>query len=147
MIEEGRITELHNKVNELNTKITEYEEKITVINNAILAIKSKKSQLTTANGDLKAANTWIKNSIESFNENYNGSEIAEKKLGEMKALKRNMKLESNSIPVYINSLDKCIEKLNELKSQYQTNIQNCKTSLSDAKDQIDKYNKGAYVKY
>lgn len=72
------ITELNRKISELNNQVADYKEKISVTNNAILAIKSKKSQLTAGKGDLSAARTWIQNSVDSFKENYNGSDTAEK---------------------------------------------------------------------
>ncbi len=134
------ITELNRKISELNNQVADYKEKISVTNNAILAIKSKKSQLTAGKGDLSAARTWIQNSVDSFKENYNGSDTAEKKLGKMKELKRDMKLEFNLLQVYINSLDTCIEKLNNLKTQYQTKLQNCQIKLSDTKVQLAKLN-------
>lgn len=134
------ITELNRKISELNNQVADYKEKISVTNNAILAIKSKKSQLTAGKGDLSAARTWIQNSVDSFKENYNGSDTAEKKLGKMKELKRDMKLEFNLLQVYINSLDTCIEKLNNLKIQYQTKLQNCQIKLSDTKVQLAKLN-------
>lgn len=147
MAETG-ITELRSKVTELNGQISDYKEKLSVIDKAISLIKSKKRQLIVAKGDLSAARTWIQNSVDSFKENYNGSDTAEKKLDEMKNLKRDLKMEFRSISeVYINSLDTCIEKLENLKSQYQTKLQNCQTKLSDAKEQISKYNKGSYVNY
>ena len=139
MAETG-ITELRSKVTELNGQISDYKEKLSVIDKAISLIKSKKRQLIVAKGDLSAARTWIQNSVDSFKENYNGSDTAEKKLGKMKELKRDMKLEFNLLQVYINSLDTCIEKLNNLKTQYQTKLQNCQIKLSDTKVQLAKLN-------
>ena len=92
MAETG-ITELRSKVTELNGQISDYKEKLSVIDKAISLIKSKKRQLIVAKGDLSAARTWIQNSVDSFKENYNGSDTAEKKLDEMKNLKRDLKME------------------------------------------------------
>lgn len=133
-------TELNNKCKELSGQVDEYEKKISVISSAILATKTKKSQLTVARGDLKAARTWVQESIESFKENYYGSDTAERKLAEMKDLKGNMKQEYNTLQELIDNCDTALGKLNDLKSKYETELQNCKIKLSEAKVQLAKLN-------
>ncbi len=134
-------TELNNKCNELRTQIDDYKGKISTINNALLATKSKKSQLIIARGDLQAARTWIQTSIENFRENYNGSETAENKLKKMKKLKNDMKLEFNSLDeVWIEKINTVIKELNDLKTKYQTQLENYKSQLAETELQLAKLN-------
>ena len=136
----GKI-ELNNKCNELRTQIDEYKQKLSIINNALLATKSQKSQLVMARGDLQAARTWIKTSIENFRESYNGSETAEKKLKKMENLKNDMKLEFNSLNKdSIENINTAIGRLNGLKTKYEGQLENYKSQLTNAELQLAKLN-------
>ena len=90
---------------------------------------------------MQAARTWIQTSIENFRENYNGSETAENKLKKMKKLKNDMKLEFNSLDeVWIEKINTVIKELNDLKTKYQTQLENYKSQLAETELQLAKLN-------